>query len=212
MDIGSIIQKIAILTPPILFAVTIHELAHGWVAYRLGDPTAKMHGRLTMNPIKHLDPVGTMVFFLTQTIGWARPVPINPMYFKNPRKGMIWVSLAGPGTNMLVAAASAFLLRNLLGGYGYFTGIEGYVLTPLIYMAYVSVQINIGLAVFNLLPIPPLDGSKVLEGMLPRDLAFRYAQFERYGFLLILLLVFTGVTSRIIVPLIVFINRLLLGA
>ncbi len=212
MDIASIIQKIVILTPPILFAVTIHEMAHGWVAFRLGDPTARMLGRLTLNPLRHLDPVGTMVFFLTQTIGWAKPVPVNPMYFKNPRRDMVWVALAGPAANFLVAAVSAVLLRNLLGGYNYLSGMAGgYILTPLVYMAYVSVQINVGLAVFNLLPIPPLDGSKVLAGILPKEMAGWYSQLERYGFLLILLLVFTGVTGRIIVPLVLYVNRLLLG-
>ncbi len=212
LDIASLIQKIVILTPPILFAVTIHEMAHGWAAFRLGDPTAKMLGRLTLNPFKHLDPVGTLVFFLTQTIGWARPVPVNPLYFRNPKRDMIWVSLAGPGANLATAALSALFLRNLLGGYGYVSGTAGgYILTPLVYMAYVSVQINIGLAVFNLLPIPPLDGSKVLEGVLPQSWSREYARLERYGFVLLLVLVFTGITGRIIVPLVLFINRMLLG-
>ena len=208
MDFAAIIQKFAILTPPILLAVTVHEMAHGWVAYRLGDPTAKLMGRLTLNPIRHLDPIGTMVFFLTQTIGWAKPVPVNPSYFKNPRNDMIWVSLAGPGANILLAILSAVLLRQVLGS---FWETSGFFMRPALYMAYVSVQINIGLAVFNLLPIPPLDGSKVLMGILPPDLASSFERFERYGFLLILVLVFTGVTGRVIVPLILYLNKLLLG-
>jgi len=208
MDFASIIQRLAILTPPILLAVTVHEMAHGWVAYRLGDPTAKLMGRFSLNPVRHLDPVGTMVFFLTQTIGWARPVPVNPSYFKNPRNDMVWVALAGPGANILLAVLSAVLLRQVLGS---FWETSGFFMRPLLYMAYVSVQINIGLAVFNLLPIPPLDGSKVLMGILPPALASSFESFERYGFLLILVLVFTGVTGRIIVPLILYMNKLLLG-
>lgn len=211
MDISNIIQRLAILVPPILLAVTVHEMAHGWVAYRLGDPTAKMQGRLTFNPIRHLDPVGTIVFLLTQTIGWARPVPVDPRYFKSPRRDMIWVSLAGPGANILLAALSALVLRETAD---FMQGIWGsplYFARPLVYMAYVSVQINIGLAIFNLIPIPPLDGSKILIGLLPVRLALWYEQFERYGFILILILVFTGVTGRIIIPLIIYLNRLFLG-
>ncbi|HID97788.1 MAG TPA: site-2 protease family protein [Thermodesulfobacteriaceae bacterium] len=207
MDIAALIQKFSILAPAILLAVTVHEMAHGWVAYRLGDPTAKQQGRLTLNPFRHLDPMGTLVFFITQTIGWARPVPVNPAYFRNPRRDMIWVSLAGPGANILLAVGSAVLLRTLvvpLVGPGSYFG-------PVLYMALVSVQINIGLAVFNLIPIPPLDGSTVLVGLLPPDLAYSYQKIERYGFIIILVLVFTGVTGRIIVPLIQFFNKLLLG-
>lgn len=215
MDIGAIIQRLILLTPPILLAVTVHEMAHGWVAYRLGDPTARYLGRLTLNPIRHLDPVGTLVFFLTQTIGWARPVPVNPNHFKDPKRDMIWVSLAGPGANLLLAVASAMILRKVAiylapalmephGAFAYFG-------RPLLFMAYISVQINIGLAIFNLIPIPPLDGSKVLGGLLPESLASAYERLGQYGFLLILLLVFTGVTGRIIVPLVLYLNKLLLG-
>ncbi|NIA08662.1 MAG: site-2 protease family protein [Nitrospiraceae bacterium] len=211
MNFPNIIQRIAILTPPILLAVTVHEMAHGWVAYLFGDPTARSQGRLTLNPLRHLDPIGTLVFFLTQTIGWAKPVPVNPSYFKDPKRDMIWVSLAGPGANVLLAVASAFVMRQIPGLLGPSPGPQGLFLRPLFYMAYVSIQINVGLAVFNLIPIPPLDGSKVLIGILPHDLAESYQEFERYGFLLILLLVFTGVIDRVIVPVIIYIDSLLLG-
>ncbi len=211
MDFASTIQKILILTPPILFAVTIHEMAHGWVAYRLGDPIAKLAGRLTLNPLKHLDPVGTFVFFVTQAIGWAKPVPVNPYNFANPRQGMMWVSLAGPGANLLVAAISAFFLRTFWGTAHAIGPAGHFFAVPLTAMAYISVQINVGLAIFNLLPIPPLDGSKVLAALLPDSMLGWYHQIERYGFFIILLLVFTGVTGRIIVPLIFSINRFLLG-
>ncbi len=209
MDIASTIQRLVILIPPILFAVTIHEMAHGWMANRLGDPTAKALGRLTLNPIKHLDPVGTLVFFLTQTIGWARPVPVNPRYFKDPKRDMIWVSAAGPASNIAVAALCALFVRHGLRPLSVF--LPDFVLTSLVLMLILSVQLNIGLAVFNLIPIPPLDGSKVLMGLLPAGLAAKYEEFERWGFLVLLLLVFTGVTGRIIVPLVFFLYNMFMG-
>ncbi len=210
-DVSSMIQKILILTPPILFAVTVHEVAHGWTAWKLGDPTAKMMGRLTLNPIKHLDPIGTLVFFITQMIGWAKPVPVNPLNFKNPRKDMIWVALAGPVSNMLLAVISAFVLRSVIGPLSELSDSMGYFVRPLLYMAFVSIQINIGLAIFNLIPVPPLDGSKILAGLLPRNMLHHYEALERYGFIILLVLIFTGVTDRIIVPLINYANRLLIG-
>lgn len=209
MDIAHIIQKMVILIPPILFAVTIHEVAHGWVAWRLGDPTARSMGRLTLNPVRHLDPFGTLVFFLTQTIGWARPVPVNPVYFKDPKKDMIWVSVAGPASNILVALVSAIFVRYGLRPISPL--LPDFILTPLVLISILSVQLNIGLAVFNLIPIPPLDGSKVLMGLLPRGLAVKYAEFERWGFVLLLVLVFTGVAGRIIVPLVYYLNNLFMG-
>ncbi len=206
MDLASTIQRLVILIPPILFAVTIHEVAHGWVADKLGDPTARAMGRLTLNPIKHLDPVGTLVFFLTQTIGWARPVPVNPLNFKNPKRDMIWVSVAGPASNVAVAALCAIFVKHGVRPLSVF--LPDLVLTPLVLMLIISVQLNIGLAIFNLIPIPPLDGSKVLAGLLPARLFSMYHEFERWGFILLLLLVFTGVTGRIIVPLIFWLYSL----
>ncbi len=211
IDIQSTIQKIIILTPPILFAITVHEVAHGFVAWRLGDPTAKNSGRLSLNPIKHLDPIGTLVFFLTQMIGWAKPVPVNPMYFRRPKIDMIWVSLAGPLSNILLAVLSALLMRALIGPISTQSISMGYFTKPLLYMAFISIQVNIGLAIFNLIPIPPLDGSKVLAGILPERFLPQYLQLERYGFIILVLLIFTGVTDRIIVPLINFANRMLIG-
>ncbi len=211
IDIAETIQKIAILTPPILMAVTVHEMAHGWVAYRLGDPTAKAMGRLTLNPLKHLDLWGTLAFFITQAIGWAKPVPVNPAYFKNPKVDMIWVSLAGPAANILLAIVSAAILRQTIWPLSLWLQSSGYILRPLLYMAYVSIQINLGLAVFNLIPIPPLDGSKIFMGLLPRNFAIQYSRLEPYGFLLILALIFTGAIHRIIVPLIFSLNHILIG-
>src|SRR3970282_2787183 len=124
------------------------------VAYRLGDPTAKNAGRLTLNPLAHLDLVGTLVFLVTRMIGWAKPVPVNPLYFKNPRKGMLWVALAGPATNMLLAVLSALLLRWLLNLHLPDDSHWGAVVVPIGQMAYVSVRLNVGLAIFNVIPIP----------------------------------------------------------
>jgi Zn-dependent protease len=193
----NLIAELAVLALPILAAVTFHELAHGWVAYRLGDPTAKMLGRLTLNPFAHLDPFGTLAFVLTRAIGWARPVPVNPRYFRNPHRDIIWVSLAGPVANLLLAAVFAavfgFLLRGgaaLLGRYA----------MPVMLMAQAGVTVNIGLAVFNLVPVPPLDGSKVLQGLLPLPQALAFSRLEPYGFMVLLLLIFSGIIGRVVIP------------
>ncbi len=206
MDINHFIQQIIILAPPFLLALTFHELAHGYVAWNLGDPTAKNAGRLTMNPLKHLDPLGVIAFIIMK-IGWAKPVPINPNYFKNPQKGMLLVALAGPAANVVLAVASAILVKILLA----VPIIPMFVLKPLVGMLVASVWINIMLAVFNCLPIPPLDGSKVLMGILPAQTARSYAKLEPFGFILLLVLFYTGVISKVIMPVINFANGLLLG-
>lgn len=195
---------------PILMAVTFHEVAHGMVAYRLGDPTAKNAGRLTLNPLAHLDVVGTLVFIVTRMIGWAKPVPVNPLYFKNPRKGMLWVALAGPATNMVLAVLSAIVLRWLFSIHLPADSQFGAVLKPVSLMAERSVVLNVGLAVFNVIPIPPLDGGRIMVGILPEKQAISYAGLESYGFLLLLLLIFSGLVDYVVFPIILFIVRLLL--
>ncbi|MBI3754057.1 MAG: site-2 protease family protein [Deltaproteobacteria bacterium] len=210
-SIASIIQEIAILSAPILIAVTFHEVAHGWVADRLGDHTARLLGRLTLNPIKHLDPIGTLVFFLTRMIGWAKPVPVNPWNFKDPLKGMMWVAIAGPVTNLFLAAASAMLFKGILASGLIFEPSLAFVMEPLLIMIKMSVIINVGLAVFNFLPIPPLDGSKVLMGLLSREQAEVYARIEPYGFLILILLLMTNVVNMILSPIVYFTVNLLIG-
>ena len=205
MDFNHILQQLIILAPPFLFAITFHELAHGYVAWRLGDPTAKNEGRLTMNPIKHLDPLGVLAFIIMK-IGWAKPVPVNPMYFKDPRQGMLLVALAGPGANIFLAIVSAILVRMLLSVQIF----PMFILKPVAGMLVASVWINIMLAVFNCLPIPPLDGSKVLMGVLPADMARSYEKLEPFGFILLLLLFYLGLISKVIMPIIQFANALLL--
>jgi Zn-dependent protease len=206
MDINHIILQIVILAPPFLFALTFHELAHGYVAWRLGDPTAKDAGRLTMNPLKHLDPLGVIAFIIMK-IGWAKPVPVNPRYFKDPQKGMLLVALAGPGANIVLAVLSAILVKFLV----MVPGLPMFMLKPVAGMLIASVWINIMLAVFNCLPIPPLDGSKVLMGVLPPDMARSYEKLEPFGFILLLILFYLGILSKVIMPIIAFANNLLLG-
>ncbi|HAG51481.1 MAG TPA: site-2 protease family protein [Deltaproteobacteria bacterium] len=206
----SVIRDIAILLVPILLAVTFHEMAHGWVADKLGDPTARLLGRITLNPIKHLDPIGTLVFFLTHMIGWARPVPVNPLHFKDPVKGMMWVAIAGPVTNLFLAAVSAIIFRIILVSGLLFDPSISFIMKPIYMMVQASVIINIGLAVFNILPIPPLDGSKILMGLLSREQAEVFARIEPYGFLILILLIMTDIVSAILSPIIGFSVGLLL--
>jgi Zn-dependent protease len=173
------------MAPAFLIAVTIHELSHGLAAYYFGDSTAKDEGRLTLNPIKHLDPVGTIVFIASSLagmgIGWAKPVPVNPYRFRNIRRDMVLVSLAGPFSNFVLA----FLLAKL-----FILGVSVNTLPGLVLM--IAVQLNIVLGIFNLLPIPPLDGSKIIPALLPASAQQGWFKFEKYGMLLLFLLVISG--------------------
>jgi Zn-dependent protease len=186
-----ILLKISIMLVPALLAVTMHEVAHGFVAERLGDPTARLLGRLTLNPIKHLDPIGTIAL-LVFGFGWARPVPVNPNNLRRAQKDMIWVSLAGPSANLLLALFSALLLRVVV----YIAAAlpEGSQLLPLInpvgLMAAFGLYINVILCLFNLMPIPPLDGGHVLMGLLPERQSQLLRRIEPFGMLLIVFLIF----------------------
>jgi Zn-dependent protease len=213
IDIYRIIQQIVLIAPGFLLAITVHEFTHGYIAYRLGDPTAKMAGRLTFNPIRHLDLVGTIILVLTQMIGWAKPVPVDPRYFKNPRMDMVWVSLGGPAANLVTAAALAVLLHLILFWIGgqFVRQTSAFFLKPMIQMIAGGVTINVVLAIFNLIPVPPLDGSKILAGLLPRRQAYEFEKLEPYGFIILVVLIFSNAVNYIIMPPIRFIVSLLLG-
>ncbi len=178
----------------LFFSVILHEIAHGWVADRLGDPTAKLAGRLTLNPIPHIDPLGTIVLpiilLLTQSpiiFGWAKPVPVNFALLRHPKRDMIWVGLAGPGVNILFA----FLLSVLMQ-------IDAFVsIEPFLKM---GLMVNLVLAAFNLIPIPPLDGSRLVLGVLPYKIARWYAKLERYGIVIVFLLLYWGVLDHLLWP------------
>lgn len=171
-----------VVIPIGLMAVTFHEVAHGYVAYRLGDPTAASEGRLTLNPIAHIDPIGALMIIVIG-FGWAKPVPVNPYHFKRPQRGMMWVALAGPASNTLLAIACALLLRGVL----FF---PGDIAQPLMRFFQFGIMINVVLAAFNLIPIPPLDGSRVMAYLLPSELSEKYQQIERLGFLPIVVVIF----------------------
>ncbi|EIC31349.1 site-2 protease family protein [Methylomicrobium album] len=195
----SLVQRIVVWILPVIFAITVHEVAHGWVARKCGDNTAYMQGRLTLNPMKHIDWFGTVILpgllLLTGTgfiFGWAKPVPVDARNFKNPRKDMAWVALAGPVSNLLMAVGWALLAR-----LGVLIGTESISL-PLIYTGIAGISINLVLALINLLPIPPLDGSRVVTGILPNYWAWQYNRLERYGFIILLVLLYTRILNLIL--------------
>jgi Zn-dependent protease len=187
--------------PGLLVAITFHEMAHGYVAYRLGDPTAKRAGRLTLNPIKHIDPVG-FICLLVFRFGWAKPVPVNAMYFKDRQKGIVLVSMAGALANILIAFVSLFIATIISEMYSGLMVLTTTDLTYYVWMIFYYMYIyNLFFAIFNLIPIPPLDGSKVLFGFLPAKYQRYYYQYEKYGYVLLLLLIVTGLLNLILDPL-----------
>ena len=198
------IRMIILKIPPILLALTVHECAHAWVATRLGDRTAYMLGRVTLNPARHLDLVGTLAFFLSGMFGWAKPVPVNPTNFKDPSRDMMLVSVAGPGSNMLLAVIFALVYKLIVTGGFYLSMTASPVGAPLLYMIKISIILNVALAVFNLIPIPPLDGSRVLSHLLPPDKALTFSRLEPYGFLILVVLLVTGVLQKVVSPLVFF--------
>ncbi len=188
-DLGDMVLRVA----AILICLIIHEVSHGLAAYKLGDPTAKENHRLSLNPLRHLDLFGTLMMIVVG-FGWAKPVPVDPRYFKKPKQGMAITALAGPASNFILAFLSAIAV-NFLSGAMTVKGEEGVLFTAARFF-YLLVLLNIGLGIFNLIPFPPLDGSKVLAMFLPDRAYVRWMQLERYGMFVLMLLLFTGVFDR----------------
>jgi Zn-dependent protease len=199
MDSLSVVQRLAVWALPVLFAVTVHEVAHGWVARSLGDPTAQRMGRLSLNPLAHVDPLGTILIpglllalggFI---FGWAKPVPVDWRNFRHPRRDMAVVAVAGPVANLAMAIGWGLVYKSALA-----TGAQEGLWYGVALMGKAGMVINVSLMVLNLLPLPPLDGGRVAVGLLPARAAYRYARIEPYGFLILLLLLATGALSAIL--------------
>ncbi|MEE9571609.1 MAG: site-2 protease family protein [Candidatus Neomarinimicrobiota bacterium] len=205
------IQKVIVLALPILFAITVHEVAHGWVASKLGDKTALMMGRLTLNPLKHIDLVGTvilplMLLFLGGFIfGWAKPVPVNPNNLKKPRRDMALVAIAGPFANIIMAFIWAGIMKlgTILIGHGFKFAL------PIVLMGQAGIMINLVLMILNLIPIPPLDGSRIISALLPAKWAYKYDRIAPYGIFILLLLLVTGILHLILFPPIILLQKLI---
>lgn len=210
MDTGNFIQAAAIYALPIIFAITFHEAAHGYVAKHFGDMTAYMQGRVSLNPMHHIDPIGTIVIPLVSLalggflFGWAKPVPINFGALRNPKQDMLWVAIAGPASNLVMAVFWGLMLKiaTLMPG--------NYFASPLAVMANMGVKINIVLMMLNLLPIPPLDGGRVMVSLLPARQAYQLAKIEPYGIIILVVLLFTGILGAIIGPMINLVINLVL--
>ncbi len=209
----NLIQKISIWVIPVIFAITLHEAAHGYIARFFGDKSAWMLGRVTLNPLKHIDPVGTILVPLTILLmakllgggfilfGWAKPVPVNFSALRNPKQDMLWVALAGPMANLLMAIAWGFVIHlGVLVGDSYSQ--------PLVLMGAAGIFINAVLMALNLLPLPPLDGGRIMVSLLPGPLAWRFASIEPYGFYILILLIVLGVLNTLLAPIMSFVLML----
>lgn len=208
-DINSFMPNFIISLPIFFFCLVIHEFAHGFMAEKCGDSTARYLGRLTLNPMAHIDPFGTvmlplLLYFMHSPVmfGWAKPVPINPLNFRNPRWDSLKVSLAGPGANILTAVSAGLILHGFSLAH-LNPGIAGGILKFMI-------LISLVLAIFNLVPVPPLDGSHILAALLPSHLAYKYESFQRYGFILIVILLYLGFFDNVVFPLAYLMTSLLI--
>lgn len=199
----NLIQTLAVYALPVIFAITLHEAAHGYVARHFGDSTAWQLGRVSLNPLRHIDPIGTIVVPAALLaisgggliFGWAKPVPVNFGRLRNPKKDMLWVAAAGPAVNLVMALGWASLLK-----FAEVMPVNAYT-EPLARMSLAGIEINAALMLLNLLPIPPLDGGRIMVSLLPHRLAWKFAQIERYGFIILLALLFTHVLDMILLPL-----------
>jgi Zn-dependent protease len=211
VDELNVMQRIAIWVLPVLFAITVHEVAHGWMARRLGDPTAMMLGRLTLNPVKHIDPIGTvllpglLLWLGGFVFGWAKPVPVTWQNLRSPKRDMAWVALAGPTANLLMGLGWALVAKVglLLVPVSEAAGL------PLVLMGVAGIFINTILMVLNLLPLPPLDGGRVLTGMLPGPMAARFARIEPFGLVILVVLLFSGILGKVLWPAIAVVQGVL---
>lgn len=213
----NVIQLIAIYALPVIFAITLHEASHGYVAKHFGDLTAYAQGRVSLNPLRHIDPVGTILVPVTLLMlskllggggilfGWAKPVPVNFGNLRHPKKDMLWVAAAGPAANFLMALAWALLIKIALlmpeSGFG----------LPLALMGQAGIQVNVVLMVLNLFPMPPLDGGRIAVSLLPHRLAYQYSQIEPYGIFILVILLATGILNAILWPFVVGVSNLIAG-
>lgn len=217
MDLDGIIQGIAIYALPVILAITMHEAAHGYVAKHFGDFTAHNEGRISLNPTRHIDPIGTIlvpvVLFITTKVamgagflfGWAKPVPVNFSNLRQPKRDMLWVAAAGPGANLVMALFWALVMKlAVIMPINDFT-------KPMLMMGRAGIEINVILMVLNLLPLPPLDGGRMAVSLLPRRIAYQFSKIEPYGFVILLVLLISGVLGVIVLPVIIFIKAMMVS-
>lgn len=210
MQIDQLIQTIAVAAIPILFAITLHEAAHGYVAKHFGDMTAYQMGRISLNPARHIDPVGTVLLPLLTLVlggvlfGWAKPVPVNFAALRNPKKDMLWVALAGPASNLVMALGWALLLKFA------YSFPDNYFAEPLTDMAAIGIKINLVLMVLNLIPLPPLDGGRVAISLLPHREAYQLSKIEPYGMMILIVLAISPVLGWVLFPLVNAVQQILL--